>query len=256
MTTVQVERPSEGVVLLRLNRPDARNALNGELRQELADRVQEVERDPDARCIVITGNGKAFAAGADLREIVGDTPVEIMRRRVLELWRVVADCPLPIIAAVNGPALGGGCELALHADIIVAGENVPMGQPEVRVGVMPGGGGTQRLMRAIGKYRTMKLVLTGEPITGAEAAAMGLASEAVPVEQVLERALELAATIASRPPLAVRFTKEATLAGADAALDTGLVLERHLFEFLFSTEDQKEGMQAFLDKRQPAFRGR
>lgn len=256
MTTILVERPADGVVVLRLNRPEARNALNGELRQELADRIREIGEDPDARCVVITGNGKAFAAGADLKEIVDDTPVEIMQRRALQLWRVVAECPLPIIAAVNGPAFGGGCELALHADIIVAGENAPMGQPEVRVGIMPGGGGTQRLIRAIGKYRAMKLVLTGDPITGAEAAAMGLASEAVPDDQVLDRSLEIARTIASRPPLAIRFTKEVTLRGADAALDTGLLMERRMFEFLFSTEDQKEGMRAFIEKRDASFKGR
>jgi enoyl-CoA hydratase/carnithine racemase len=256
MSIIIVEKPSAGVVLLRLNRPEARNALNTTLRVRMSELFDQLGRDPAVRCIVITGDDQAFAAGADLKEVVDDGPVEIMRRGVLNLWQRLAKCPKPIIAAVRGVALGGGCELALQADIIIAGENARLGQPEVRVGVMPGGGATQRLMRAIGKYKTMKLVLTGEAISGAEAAAMGLASEAVPDDQVLARALELAATIAALPPIAVELTKEAALAGADAALDSGLLLERRLFEFLFSTHDQKEGMRAFAEKRAPRFEGR
>jgi enoyl-CoA hydratase/carnithine racemase len=256
MSIIIIEKPSAGVVLLRLNRPEARNALNTTLRVRMAELFDQFSRDPAVRCIVITGDDQAFAAGADLKEVVDDGPVEIMRRGVLNLWKSLARCPKPIIAAVRGVALGGGCELALQADIIIAGENARLGQPEVKVGVMPGGGATQRLMRAIGKYKTMKLVLTGETISGTEAAAMGLASEAVADDQVLGRALELAATIAALPPMAVELTKEAAMAGADAALDTGLLLERRLFEFLFSTRDQKEGMRAFAEKRTPRFEGR
>lgn len=255
MSLVLLERPLPGVGLLRLNRPDARNALNGELREMLAERFRELGEDRETHVIVVTGDRKAFAAGADLKEIVDDTPVEIMQRGVLQLWRVIASCPKPVIAAVNGVALGGGCELALHADIIVAGEGARFGQPEVRVGVMPGGGATQRLIRALGKYKAMKMILTGEAITGEEASAIGLASEVVPDERVLDRALEIAAGIAELPPIAVRLSKEACLAGADAALDTGLLLERRMFEMLFATQDQKEGMRAFAEKRPPRFTG-
>lgn len=256
MAVVLVERPADGVALVRLNRPDARNALNGELRAQLAETFRALTDDDGVRCIVVTGNDKAFAAGADLKEIQNDGPVEILQRQVLRLWQAIATCPKPIIAAVNGFALGGGCELALHADIIVAGENATFGQPEVKVGIMPGGGATQRLTRAVGKYRAMKLVLTGEPVSGREAAAMGLASEVAPDEKVLPRALELASAIAALPPLAVMQTKEVLLAGADASLYTGLLLERKSFELLFASRDQKEGIAAFLEKRKPKFEGR
>ena len=256
MSVVIVEKPSKGVVLLRLNRPEARNALNNEVRRELAGLFQTLGEDTETRCVVITGDQKAFAAGADLKEIVDDTSMDIMQRQVLKLWKPLASCPKPVIAAVNGVALGGGCELALHADIIIAGEGARFGQPEVTVGVMPGGGATQRLMRSIGKYKTMMMVLTGLPISGVEAYAMGLASEVVPDDEVVERALEVAAVIAAKAPLGVMLTKEAAMAGADAALDSGLLLERRLFELLFSSEDQKEGMQAFAQKREPSFNGR
>ena len=172
------------------------------------------------------------------------------------MWKVIADCPKPIIAAVNGFALGGGCELAMHADIIIAGESAKFGQPEVKVGVMAGGGGTQRLVRAVGKFKAMKMLLTGEPVGAAEAESMGLASEVVPDGQVLERALEVASTIAALPPLAIRHTKEVVLAGADSSLDAGLTLERKAFDILFDTQDQKEGMSAFIEKRTPKFKGR
>jgi len=248
-------QPIPGVCLLTLNRPEARNALSDALRKALSQAVALAGEEPDLRVIVITGEGESFAAGADLKEIASDDPVAIRRRRVLSLWQQIASCPLPIIAAVRGHALGGGCELALHSDIIVAADDAVFGQPEVRVGVMPGGGATQRLIRAIGKYRAMKLVLTGEPITGEQAAQWGLASESLASEKVLERALELAAHIAKLPPLAVQSAKEAMLAGADAALATGLLLERRMFEGLFATDDQKEGMTAFAEKRPPNFKG-
>ncbi len=256
MPLVLLEHPYDGVALLRLNRPAARNALNTDLRTQLAALFAQLGDDAATRSIVITGDRKAFAAGADLKEIAGDTPIDMLQRPVLKLWRTIAGCPKPVIAAVNGVALGGGCELALHADIIIAGEHATFGQPELRVGIMPGGGATQRLMRAIGKYQAMLLLLTGAPVSGVRAAALGLASETVPDDQVLERALEIARTIADLPPIAVRLTKEAALAGADAALDTGLALERHAFELLFASHDQKEGMQAFIDKREPRFEGR
>jgi enoyl-CoA hydratase len=248
-------QPLPGVCLLALNRPEARNALNDALRWALSNAVALASEDPELRVIVITGEGESFAAGADLKEIADDSPVGIRSRRVLSLWKQINNCPLPIIAAVRGHALGGGCELALHADIIVAADDATFGQPEVRVGVMPGGGATQRLIRALGKYRAMKLILTGEPISGRQAADWGLASEALASDKVLDRALELAERIANLPPIAVQSAKEAMLAGDDAALATGLLLERRIFESLFATQDQKEGMKAFAEKRTPNFKG-
>jgi len=250
------ETPAEGVVLLRINRPAARNALNMRVRLRLSEEFQKIASDPSLRAVVLTGDEKAFAAGADLKEFAELSAVEQMRRQTHRLFASIANCPKPVIAAVNGFALGGGCELAMHADIIVAGENARFGQPEVRVGLMPGAGGTQRLTRAVGKFRAMKLVLLGEPISGVEAAEMGLASEVVPDEQVVPRALEMAKKIAELPPLAIEQIKEVLIAGMDASLEAGLMLERKAFQLLFATEDQKEGARAFAEKRRPLFRGR
>jgi enoyl-CoA hydratase/carnithine racemase len=212
--------------------------------------------DAAVRCIVLTGGPEFFAAGADLRALVDATPVDLLLRDTQWLWQSLAECPAPVIAAVNGFALGGGCELAMHADMIVAGESASFGQPEIRVGIMPGAGGTQRLTRAVGKFKAMKLLLTGEPMTAREAEAMGLVTEVVPDAEVLERALTLARKVANMPPLAVRQIKEVVLAGQDVSLAEALLLERKAFQLLFATRDQKEGMRAFLDKRKPAFEGR
>lgn len=249
-------RPSAGVVLLTINRPDARNALNTELRHELTDRMAALGQDDEVRCIVITGDRKAFMAGADIKEMLPKGTAEITLSNVRRLWGVIADIPKPLIAAVNGVAYGGGCELAMHADIIVAGENTKFGLPEVTVGIMPGGGGTQRLLRAVGKFKTMKMVLTGEPASGREAFDMGLASEVVADEDVVPRALEIADRIAAMPPLAVRRIKEVVLAGQDTGLAAGLMLERRTFDTLFATADKTEGMTAFVEKRAPKFSGR
>jgi enoyl-CoA hydratase len=187
--------------------------------------------------------------------MVDQTAIEIMARGTERLWEPIASCPKPVIAAVNGYALGGGCELAMHADIIIAGEGASFGQPEVRVGIMPGAGGTQRLTRAVGKFRAMKMLLTGEPVTASDALAMGLVSEVVPDAAVFEAALRVAKTIAAMPPLAVMQIKEVALAGQDASLGTAMMLERKAFQLLFATSDQKEGMRAFMEKRKPEFRG-
>jgi enoyl-CoA hydratase len=256
MQTVLLERPLEHIALLRLNRPEAKNALNTGLRSRLAEHFQQLGVDPTVRFIVLTGNSSVFAAGADLKEIADADPINMMQRRILYFWKVIAGCPKPVIAAVNGPALGGGCELALHADIIIAGENARFGQPEVCVGVMAGGGGTQRLVRAIGKYRAMKMLLTGELVSAKEALEMGFISMVVADDEVLDTALKMAARIATMPPLAIMQTKEVVLAGADVSLDTGLMLERKAFELLFASRDQKEGMAAFIEKRKPVFEGR
>ena len=255
MSLVLIERPADHVALVKLNRPEALNALDMPTRKALVTAFRDLSDDADVRCIVVTGDERAFAAGADLKEMSTMRPRDWLALGVRQLWKVFSDCPHPIIAAVNGFALGGGCELAMHTDIIIAGENAKFGQPEVKVGIMAGGGGTQRLARAVGKYKAMKMLLTGDFVDGREAFNMGLASEVVPDDQVLKRALEIAKGIAALPPISVRFTKEAVIAGADAALDTGLLLERRSLEFLFDTDDQTEGMQAFIEKRKPQFKG-
>ncbi|MBS0348220.1 MAG: enoyl-CoA hydratase [Proteobacteria bacterium] len=255
MNEVVVERPAPHVAVIRMNRPEARNALNQAVRSGLAEHFAALGADPDIRAIVLTGGDTVFAAGADLRDLADRGAIEILLRNNHLLWKAIADCPKPVIAAVNGLAWGGGCELAMHADLIVAGESASFCQPEVKVGVMPGAGGTQRLTRAVGKFKAMKMVLTGLPVSAREADAMGLVSEVVADADVQARALELAVLIARRPPLAVTQIKEVLLAGADAALDTGLMLERKAFQLLFASRDQKEGMHAFLDKREPEFTG-
>lgn len=255
MTEVLLDRPAPHVARLSINRPEARNALNHEVRTQLAEHFTALGRDAEVRAIVLTGNDKYFAAGADLRALVEADAIEIMLRNTQLLWQAIADCPKPVIAAVNGYAWGGGCELAMHADIIVAGEGASFCQPEVKVGIMPGAGGTQRLARAVGKFKAMKMVLTGQPVSAREALEMGLASEVVADADVQGRALELATQIAALPPLAIMQIKEVLLAGQDASLDAALMLERKAFQLLFASRDQKEGMQAFFEKRAPDFRG-
>jgi enoyl-CoA hydratase len=250
------ERPANGVALLRLNRPDALNALSLSVRQSLAELVRRLDADGEVRAIVITGNDKAFAAGADLLELKQRTVHDPAFRASRVAWEAMESCRKPILAAVNGVALGGGCELALHCDIIIAGHSARFGLPEVKVGIMPGAGGTQRLLRAAGKFKAMRYALTGDFIPAAEAVIMGLASEAVPDTEVLPHALGLAAKIAALPPIAVDAIKEVILLGEDASLESALVLERKAFQLLFATEDRTEGMGAFLEKRQPVFKGR
>jgi enoyl-CoA hydratase len=256
MTEVLCESPRNGVALVRINRPQVKNAINMRVRELLTEHFTRLGGDDDVRCIVLTGNEEAFVAGADIGEMADLTPTELMLRRNHLHWRAIASCPKPVIAAVNGFALGGGCELAMHADIIIAGEGAKFGQPEIRVGIMPGAGGTQRLTRAVGKFKAMKMVLTGEPVTAAEAEAIGLVSEVVPDAEVLERALKMAERIAAMPPLAVMQIKEVLLAGQDASLETALMLERKAFQMLFDSRDQKEGMKAFAEKRKPRYQGR
>jgi len=252
---VLLERPAEGVVLLRINRPEARNALNLEVRKLLAKHLAEIGEDTTTRAVVLTGNEKSFAAGADIKEMADVGTIEALQRGVHKLWRAIAGCPKPVIAAVNGYALGGGCELAMTCDIIVAGESARFGQPEVLIGIIPGGGGTQRLTRAVGKYKAMKYILTGDQISAREAFEMGLASEVVPDPEVEGRAIDLARQIAVLPPLAVQLAKEAVLAGMEAPLSSALALEVKSLQILFSSQDQKEGMRAFIEKRKPKFQG-
>lgn len=256
MSEVLTEHSGDGVLLVRINRPEAKNALNNAVRKALTKAFTTAAEDASVRCVVITGNQEAFVAGADIKDMAEAGAVDIMLRRNHLMWRTIAQCPKPVIAAVNGFALGGGCELAMHADIIIAGESAQFGQPEIRVGIMPGAGGTQRLVRAVGKFKAMKMVLTGKPVSAREAEAMGLVSEVVADDQVLDSALALAKIIASMPPLAVEQIKEVMLAGPDAPLETALMLERKAFQLLFDSQDQKEGMRAFSEKRRPKYQGR
>ena len=256
MSEVLLERPADGIAVVRLNRPEVRNALNLKVRELLAKHFTDLGSDEATRCIIVTGGEKVFAAGADIRDMVDRTAIEMMVRRSERLWEPIAACPKPVVAAVNGYAFGGGCELAMQADIIVAGEGASFAQPEVRIGIIPGAGGTQRLTRAVGKFRAMRMLLTGEPVSARDALAMGLVSEVVADGEVFQTALRIATTIASLPPLAVAQIKEVVLAGQDASLQSAMMLERKAFQLLFATSDQKEGMRAFLEKRKPEFRGR
>jgi enoyl-CoA hydratase/carnithine racemase len=244
------------VALLRLNRPDRLNALNMAVRESLAAHFTALASDDTVRCVVVTGDEKAFAAGADVAELAQRTPTDEAFAKSRAAWAAVERYRRPIIAAVNGFALGGGCELAMHCDILIAGEGAKLGQPEVKLGIMPGAGGTQRFVRAAGKFSAMRWLLTGDLLSASQAHQLGLVSEVVPDDEVLKHALEIAARIAAMPPLAVAAIKDAVLRGADLPLDAALRLEGQSFQQLFASEDRAEGMRAFLEKRKPEFKGR
>jgi enoyl-CoA hydratase/carnithine racemase len=244
------------VGLARLNRPDARNALSPELLEELAAVCERWDADEEIRCIVIAGSDEWFAAGADIRAMATRTLVETLTAPAARFWERLAGVRTPLIAAVSGFALGGGCELALSCDMIVASETAEFGQPEILLGIIPGGGGTQRLARVIGKQRAMELVLTGRRISAEEARSFGIVNTVAARKEWLDTALELAEVVARRPPLAVRFGKQAVLAADETPLGAGLSQERRLYELAMATEDRVEGMNAFLEKRKPEFRGR
>jgi enoyl-CoA hydratase/carnithine racemase len=244
------------VGLARLNRPDARNALSQELMEELLALAERWDEDPGVRCIVIAGGDEWFAAGADVKAMATRSFQEALLAPAARFWPRLAAVRTPLIAAVSGYALGGGCELALVCDMIVASESAEFGQPEILLGIIPGGGGTQRLARAMGKHRAMELVLTGRRIDAAEAARFGIVNQVAPAKGWLEAALELAEVVATRPPLAVRLGKQAVLAADETPLSAGLDQERRLYELAMATEDRVEGMTAFVEKRRPEFRGR
>ena len=254
---VLVERqPESRTAVVRLNRPKQLNALNGAVMDALCDALEALDGDDAVRAIVVTGNERAFAAGADIGEMAGASAVDMLRSNRIGQWDRVRRISKPVIAAVNGWCLGGGCELAMTLDLIVAGEGARFGQPEIKIGVIPGAGGTQRLTRAIGKSKAMEMILTGEPISAAEAERAGLVARVMPDELVVEDALALAATIATQSPLALRLAKEAVNAAYEMSLSDALTHERRLFYLLFASDDQKEGMAAFLEKRTPDFTGR
>ncbi len=246
----------DGVAVVTLNRPDVLNALNQTTMNELVDACEGFDRDEAVRCIVITGAGRAFAAGADIKEMAGASAPQMLAGYRFQQWERIRKITTPIIAAVNGLALGGGCELAMLCDIIVASETAQFGQPEINLGIMPGAGGTQRLTRAIGKYRAMEMVLTGRPIPARQAEAWGLVTKVVPPEVVLDEAKGMAREIAGKAPVAVRLAKESVLKAFDTHLEGGLDFERKCFYLLFATEDRAEGISAFLEKRKAIFKGR
>jgi enoyl-CoA hydratase len=251
---ILVER-DENIGIVTLNRPKELNALNNQLVAELADALETFDRDETVHCIVITGAGdRAFAAGADIKEMSDKSPIDMMLGG-FESWGRIRRIRTPLIAAVGGYALGGGCELAMHCDMIVASENARFGQPEINLGVIPGAGGTQRLARTFGKYRAMEMVLTGLPFTAQEMADHNLVNRVVPKGEHLNEARKLAKVVAAKAPIAVQLGKEAVLAAFETSLEEGLDHERKNFFLLFATEDMREGMKAFIEKRDAKFQG-
>ncbi len=254
--TILVSTSDKGFAKVQINRPQVLNALNREVMDELVSSLESFDRDDSIKCIILTGNEKAFAAGADIKEMADATAVDMLVRDQLSKWDRIRKIKKPLIAAVSGFALGGGCELTMLCDIIIASETATFGQPEINIGVMPGAGGTQRLTRAVGKYRAMEMVLTGKFLKAEEAQQAGLVNKIVPVEMLINEAEEMAALIASKPPVALQMAKESVLKAFDTTIETGLEFERKNFYLLFSTEDQKEGMKAFVEKRKPQWKGK
>jgi enoyl-CoA hydratase len=250
---VEVDPP---VATVTLNRPKVLNALSPELMREVTAALAELDRDETVRAVVLTGGPKVFAAGADISDMAGRTAVEQLSRDQTGVWAGIASFSKPLIAAVNGYALGGGCELALTCDLIIAGDTARFGQPEVNLGVIPGAGGTQRWPRSAGKYVAMEVMLSGSPVTAHRAYELGIVNKVVPAEMAVELARRMARQLAEKPPLALRMAKESVLKAFESPLAEGLAAERKSFYFLFATEDQKEGMRAFLEKRKGVFRGR
>ncbi len=246
----------QNVGLVRLNRPKELNALNATLMEETMTALEAFDRDPAIGCMVLTGNERAFAAGADIKEMAGAGTVEMLLRDAISRWDRLRKIKKPVIAAVSGFCLGGGNELAMACDMIVASETARFGQPEINLGVMPGAGGTQRLTRAVGKAIAMEMALNARMLTADEAARFGLVNRVVPVEAYLDEALKLAQEIAARAPLAIRLAKESVNNAFETHLADGLADERRAFYMLFSTEDQKEGMAAFVEKRKAEWKGK
>ena len=241
--------------IIRLNRPKVLNALNFDLLRELVEALETFDKDERIRVTILTGNDDSFSAGADIKELSDATPVDLIKENKFALWDRLKKIAKPIIGAISGHTLGGGCELAMNCDIIVASETARFGQPEINIGIMPGAGGTQRLSRTIGKFRSMEMILTGQPITAREAEKHGLVNRVVPLEAYFQEAKKLALQIAQKGPVSVRLAKEAVLKAFETPLEEGLQFERRNFYLLFSTRDMKEGMTAFNEKRLPQFKG-
>lgn len=244
------------VALVELNRPKELNALNPQLMTELRDALRTLDADEAVRVVVLTGNEKAFAAGADIKQMADKSAIDMLKLDQFSTWDQLYKIKKPLIAAVSGFALGGGCELAMTCDMIIASETAVFGQPEIKIGVLPGAGGTQRLTKALGKAKAMEMILTGKFLPATEAEKQGLVNRVVPVELYLEEAYKLAAEIAQLSPVAVRLAKEAVLRSFETSLEEGLQFERKNFYLAFASEDQTEGMQAFIEKRKPEFKGK
>ncbi len=252
-TCILTSTPKPGVGVIQLNRPQVLNALSLQTMIEIVEAMEEFDLSPDIRCIVIHGNEKAFAAGADIKEMSDAGSIDMLERDQFARWERIRAIKKPIIGAISGFALGGGCELAMNCDMLIASETAQFGQPEINIGVMPGAGGTQRLTRAIGKVRAMEIALTGRMISAREAWRAGLINRVVPVESYLHEAIALASEIAGKAPIAVKLIKESVLKSFSTTLEGGLEFERKNFYLLFASEDQKEGMNAFIEKRKPTW---
>ena len=244
------------VGVVTLNRPKQLNALSGPLMEELVEALEEFERDGEVRAIVLTGGPTVFAAGADLKEFAVQDAVGMLQNSRIALWDRIKAISKPLIAAVSGFALGGGCELAMQCDMIIASETARFGQPEINVGLMPGAGGTQRLTRTLGKFKAMEMILTGKFIDAREAERRGLANRVFPPETLLDEAKKLGFELAEKPPISLRLAKECVVKAFETTLAEGIDYERKLFYFLFAAEDTKEGINAFVEKRKPQYRGR
>ena len=258
MTYETVKTSKDGHVgTITLNRPEALNALNNKMVSELIGALGEFEKDDGVRCVLITGSERAFSAGADIKEMAEISAVQMaMSEHFFPLWDKVGKYPKPIVGALSGFVLGGGLELAMSCDILVASETTQLGQPEIDIGVMPGGGGTQRLTRAVGKYKAMEMILTGKRIGAEEAKTLGLVSRVVPKEAYLSEAMKVAQEVSTKSPVAVKMAKMAVNKAFEMGLDDAIDFERELFYLLFASEDKAEGMKAFMDKRKPEFKGK
>jgi enoyl-CoA hydratase/carnithine racemase len=252
---IRTER-RDAVGIVTIDRPEKRNALSPEVMEELATAIEAFDVDADVRCIVVAGSSEVFAAGADIKAMAERSFQQALEASTASYWVRIGACRTPLVAAVSGFALGGGCELALLCDVIVASDTAEFGQPEITLGIIPGAGGTQRLARTVGKQRAMELVLTGRRIGAVEAQQLGLVNQVATKDDWLEQAIELAHVVARRPPVAAKLAKQAVLAAEEMALSAALAYERRLYELTMATEDRLEGMQAFLEKRKPQFKGR
>ena len=241
--------------LIQLNRPKELNALNLQLMLEVKQALMDLDADENVRAIILTGNDRAFAAGADIKQMAGKNAIDMLKIDQFSTWDQIRKTKKPMIAAVSGFALGGGCELVMHCDMVIASETAQFGQPEIKIGVMPGAGGTQRLPRAVGKVKAMEMVLTGEFINAEEALRIGMINRIAPIELYLSEAVKMAKKIASMSPIAVQMAKESVLKAFEMPLQEALSFERKNFYMLFATEDQKEGMAAFVEKRPATFKG-
>lgn len=258
MENILLEYPyntNKHIALVRLNRPKVLNALSTDLMQELVDCMLSLDKNPDVRVIILTGSDRAFAAGADIGQMATATPIDQINDQRFRTWEMLKLITKPIIAAVNGFALGGGCELAMSCDLIIAGDEAKFSQPEIKIGTIPGAGGTQRLTRAIGKSKAMMMVLTGDMIDAKTAYQWGLVAKVVPSNTLLQETFELAKTISERAPVAIRLAKEAVNKSYEMTLKDGMDFERRNFYLTFASADQKEGMKAFVEKRNPTYNG-